>query len=89
MFKNGFISLQCRRFTNSSAKNRWAEVYLYDMADAQNAFAVYSIQKRSESTPLNWAQFGYSVPDSVYIATGKYYIEILLSSEDATTLTSP
>jgi hypothetical protein len=79
---NGFISLQCRRFTDKSAKDRWAEVYLYDMANSENAFAVYSLQKRSGSSPLNWAQFGYSTSDSVYAAFGKYYIEILLSSED-------
>lgn len=79
---NGFISLQCRRFTDKTKKDSWAEVYLYDMADGENAFAVYSLQKRSESTPLDWAQFGYSTSDSVYAAFGKYYIEIILSSQD-------
>jgi hypothetical protein len=85
---NGFISLQCRRFTDKSAKDRWAEVYLYDMATGENAFAVYSLQKRSESNPLDWTQFGYSTSDSVYAAFGKYYIEILLSSENDTLLAS-
>jgi hypothetical protein len=95
---NGFVSLQCRRFADSSAiasakadkskKDRWAEVYLYDMADGENAFAVYSLQKRSESTPLDWAQFGYSTPDSIYTAAGRYYIEISLSSENTSLMTS-
>jgi hypothetical protein len=95
---NGFVSLQCRRFADSSAialakadkssKGRWAEVYLYDMANGENAFAVYSLQKRSESTPLDWAQFGYWTSDSLYAAAGKYYIEIFLSSEDQTLLAS-
>jgi hypothetical protein len=43
------------------------------MAGSENAFAVYSLQKRSESKPLDWAQFGYFVYDSVYVAAGKYY----------------
>ncbi len=71
---------------DKSKKDSWAEVYLYDMADGENAFAVYSLQKRSESTPLNWAQFGYSTSDSVYTAFSKYYMEILLSSEDKSLL---
>ena len=83
---NGFISLQCRRFVNKSKKDAWAEVYLYDMANGENAFTVYSLQKRSESTPLDWAQFGYSTPDSVYAAVGKYYVEIVLSSDEASLL---
>lgn len=85
---NGFASLQCRRFVNKSDKNAWAEVYLYDMAKGENAFAVYSLQKRSESTPLDWAQFGYSTSDSIYAAFGKYYVEIILSSEDKSLLAS-
>lgn len=85
---NGFISLQCRRFTDKLAKDRWVEVYLYEMADGGNAFAVYSLQKRSESVPLDWAQFGYSTSDSIYVAAGKYYIEIFLSSEDKSLLAS-
>ncbi|MCX5632549.1 MAG: hypothetical protein NTW93_02580 [Phycisphaerae bacterium] len=85
---NGFISLQCRRFTDNSVKDREAEVYLYDMADGENAFAVYSLQKRNDSTPLDWTQFGYSASDSVYAAFGKYYMEIILSSQDNSLLTS-
>jgi len=85
---NGFASLQCRRFSGKSVKDRWAEVYLYDMADGENAFAVYSLQKRSEGVPLDWAQFGYSTSDSAYAAAGRYYIEIFLSSEDDSLLAS-
>jgi len=85
---NGFVSLQCRRFVSKSAKNNWTEVYFYDMAEPQNAFAVYSMQKRSNSTSLSWAQFGYSASDSVYAAIGRYYIEISLSADDKTLLNS-
>ncbi|MDD5134490.1 MAG: hypothetical protein PHP01_03650 [Phycisphaerae bacterium] len=83
---NGFVSLQCRRFVSKSAKDNWAEVYFYDMAEPQNGFAVYSMQKRSNSAPLSPVQFGYSVSDSVYAAIGKYYIEISLSADDETLL---
>jgi len=79
---NGFISLQCRRFSDNSATDKWVEVFLYDMANGENAFAVYSMQKRPESTALDWAQFGYSTSDALYVAAGQYYIEVALSSDD-------
>ena len=85
---NGFVSLQCRRFADKSKKDFWAEVYLYDMADGENTFAVYSLQKRSESKSLDWAQFGYWTSDSVYLAAGRYYVEILLSCENDSLLAS-
>ncbi len=78
---NGFASLSCRRFENKP-KKLWAEVFLYEMRSDREAFAVYSLQKRTESTPLDWTQFGYSTGDSIYAAFGKYYMEIVLSSED-------
>lgn len=80
---NGFVSLQCRRFADAAAPAKWAEVYLYDMTNAENAFAVYSMQKRSESTPLDSVQFGYSTPDAFAAAAGQYYIEISLSTDDS------
>lgn len=76
---NGFISLQCRRFADTSAADKWLEVYLYDMGNLDNAFAVYSMQKRAESTPLDWTQLGYSTPDAIYAVAGQYYIETVLA----------
>ncbi len=80
---NGFISLQCRRFADSSAPDKWMEVYMYEMGNLDNAFAVYSMQKRSESTTLDWTQLGYSTPDAIYVAAGQYYIETVISVNDA------
>ncbi|MFA6185605.1 MAG: DUF6599 family protein [Phycisphaerae bacterium] len=79
---NGFVSLQTRRFAEKSSSDSWAEAYFYDMGKPENAFAVYSTQKRSDSESLNWTQFGYSVSDSVYVVFGRYYVEIFLSSEN-------
>jgi len=79
--ENEFVSLQCRRYSSKQSQQEWAEVYLYDMAKARNAFAVYSGQKRSKSQPLGWAQFGYKTKDAVYSASGNFYFEIILSSD--------
>lgn len=85
---NGFVSLQSRRFVDKSAKDKWAEVYIYDMANGENSFAIYSLQKRSDNTPLNWAQFGYATSDSLYAAADEYYLEVSLSSDDASLFAS-
>lgn len=85
---NGFISLQTCRFAEKSSPGNWAEVYFYDMGKSENAFAVYSIQKRSDSDSLSWTQFGYSVSDSVYAVFGRYYVEIFLSSDSGELLNS-
>jgi hypothetical protein len=85
---NGFISLQTRRFAENSSPENWAEAYFYDMGKPENAFAVYSTQKRSDSESLNWTQFGYSVSDSIYAVFGRYYVEIFLSSDNGKLLSS-
>ncbi len=79
--QNDFASLQSRRYRSNSSNDNWAEVYVYDMAKAKNAFAVYSGQMRSTRQSLDWTQFGYKTSDSVYLASGNYYFEIILSSD--------
>jgi hypothetical protein len=51
------------------------------MARTKNAFAVYSSQKRTDRKSLDWAQFGYKTTDSIYIAAGNFYFEIILSAD--------
>jgi hypothetical protein len=79
--QNDFSSLQCRRYISNTSQQDWAEVYVYDMAKAKNAFAVYSGQMRSRRQLLGWTQFGYKTSDSIYIAAGNFYFEIILSSD--------
>jgi hypothetical protein len=40
------------------------------------------MQRRAESTALDWAQFGYATSDAIYAAAGKYYIEASISTPD-------
>jgi hypothetical protein len=79
--QNDFSSLQCRRYNSNTSQQDWAEVYVYDMAKAKNAFAVYSGQMRSRKQLLGWTQFGYKTSDSIYTAAGNFYFEIILSSD--------
>ncbi len=78
----GFLKLYCQRFVNKSDKNLWMEVFLYDMGNVRNAFSVYSMQKRAEADALPaFDQMGYKTSNGAYFVHGKFYVEIVGSSE--------
>jgi hypothetical protein len=77
----GFKELTTQRFVSTSDPNLWMELYIYDMGNIKNAFSVYSVQKRAESEDFPSMQFAYKTSNALYFVHGKYYIEIVGSSE--------
>ncbi len=75
----GFKSLTCRRFNKPGDTGSWLEVFIYDMGNIENAFAVYSVQKREGSIPLQLASFIYKTKNALFFVHGNYYIEIISS----------
>ena len=41
--ESGFNRLMCLRFINQTEEDAWAELFLFDMGTAKNAFAVFSM----------------------------------------------
>ncbi len=80
---SGFVKLFTQRFISESDEDLWMELFVFDMADIGNAFSIYSLQKRPDSEDLADMQFGYKTSNSLYFVHGKYYIELLGSSESA------
>ncbi len=78
---SGFVSLSTQRFVSTADENLWMELFIYDMAAIRNAFSVYSLQKRLDSQPLSAAQFAYATSSGVYLACGRYYVELIGSAE--------
>jgi len=74
--ESGFKQLDCRIFTHSNDSNLWMEIFVYDMGTPKNALAVFGVQKRPEGTNVSVADFAYKTPDAVFLAKGKYYVEI-------------
>jgi hypothetical protein len=74
--ESGFKQLDCRVFTSSNDPNLWMEVFAYDMGTPKNALAVFGVQKRPEGIDVGLADFAYKTPDAVFLAKGKYYVEI-------------
>ena len=81
--ESGFVELSTQRFINNNDDNLWMELFVYDMATTRNAFSVYSVQKRADVELLPSMQFAYKTSNGLYFVHGKYYIELVGSSESA------
>jgi hypothetical protein len=79
--ESGFKELSTQRFVSINDRSLWMELYAYDMSTVKNAFSVYSVQKRAESEAFPSMQFAYKTGNALYFVHGKYYVEIVGSSE--------
>lgn len=77
----GFKVLTTQRFAKTGDPNLWMEIYIYNMGDIKNAFSVYSVQRRADAERFASMRFAYKTSNALYFVHGKYYIEIIGSSE--------
>ena len=75
----GFVRLVSQRFAIEDEPSAWMEAFIYDMGSPRGSYAVYSLQKRSESKELQLGDYGYGTENSLYIVHGPYYLEIVSS----------
>lgn len=73
----GFQRLQSQRFIESDDPDSWIEVFVYDMENIENAFAVFSTQRRDDAEPVELAQFSYKTKNALFLVHGPYYVEII------------
>jgi len=73
---SGFRELVTRRYMHTVQKELWIEIFLYDMGSFNNAFSVYSQQKRADGVSRPDVQYCYTTENSEVMALGTYYIEI-------------
>jgi len=73
----GFSGLVSQRFGDEVASDRWIEAFVYDMGSSQNAFAVFSAQRRENAETLDVAQYSYRSPNAVFLVHGRYYVELI------------
>ncbi len=79
--QSGFEKLMTQRFVNKADDSLAMEVFVYDMANGRNAFSVYTGQQRPDTETLADLGFAYRAGNAVYLAHGKYYVEIIGFSE--------
>lgn len=80
---SGFVAMQSQRFKNADSPDLWLEMFVYDMGTPQNAFSVFSVQRRDEAEPLELTGHAYRTPNALFLVHGPFYLEIIAS--DATT----
>lgn len=78
----GFVRLDSQRFALSDRPEAWMEAFVYDMGAAQNAFAVFSAQRRADGAALDIGDFAYRAGNALFIAHGHYYLELIAAAED-------
>ncbi|MBF0233029.1 MAG: hypothetical protein HQK65_08320, partial [Desulfamplus sp.] len=57
----------------------WVEIFLYDMQLSDNAFSVFSRQRRENADPVSIAQYGYQTENALFFAHGRFYVEMIAS----------
>ena len=75
----GFVGLQTQRFKHSDAASVWMEAFIYNMASNQNAFSVFSAQRRDDAESLNLTPYSYQTKNALFLVHGPYYLEIIAS----------
>jgi len=75
----GFNRLVSQRFRDDRATDLWMEAFVYDMGNSQNAFSVFSAQRRQDAESLGLAQYAYRTPNALFLIHGRYYVEIITS----------
>ncbi len=72
----GFKGMVSARFAMQSNLANWFEVQLFEQDSAQNAFAVFSQQRRSQGVPISWSSHGYLTSNGLYLRHGSFYLEV-------------
>ncbi len=84
----GFIRLHSQRFKGEAGEDVWMEVFVYDMQSAQNAFSVFSAQRREDARTLDLGQYAYQTQNAIFFSHGPFYVEIVASDVSETIIQS-
>lgn len=73
----GFKQMTSRRFGLSSNTGRWMERYVYQMNSYRSAYAVFSLQRRTDVELLDLGGHAYYAGNGLFLVHGRYYLEII------------
>jgi hypothetical protein len=75
----GFTRLVSQRFKDEHEADLWMEAFVYDMGNSQNAFSVFSAQRREDAASLDLTRNAYRTSNALFLTHGRYYVEIIAS----------
>ena len=73
----GFKSLECRRFGTAHGDPDVVEGCVYDLGSAENAYAVWSQQRRQGAPEAGIGPHSYLTSSGIFLCSGKFYLEVL------------
>jgi hypothetical protein len=73
----GFKEMSCRMYGLGADGKTHVDVYLYDMGSPQNAYAVFSGQRRPGSPNIPLTANAYATTNAWFFTQGKFYIELV------------
>jgi hypothetical protein len=78
----GVTALTCQRFHLSGKPDTWVEIFVYAMGRPENAFTVFSAQRRSDTIPLALAPHAYRTANALFFVDGTDYVEMIATATD-------
>lgn len=73
----GFQQLECRRYGLATDRNAWFEAFFFRMDSPQNAFSVFSMQRRTDAVESDLTPFAYATANGLYFVHGANYVEMV------------
>ncbi|MGA6925548.1 MAG: DUF6599 family protein [Desulfosarcina sp.] len=74
---SGFVSLNTQRFSMVQTAGVWVEVFVYDMATPENAFSVFSMQRREGAQAAGIVPNAYRTENALFLAHEQFYLEFI------------
>lgn len=80
---SGFKRLESQRFSRRGQSQPWLEMFAYDMDKFENAYSVFSVQRRENAASADLVEYAYQTENALFLVHGPYYLEIIASEPTA------
>lgn len=74
---SGFVSLDTQRFAMAGTSGIWVELFVYDMATPENAFSVFSMQRRDGARADDAVPHAYRTENALFMTHANFYLEMI------------
>ena len=74
---SGFVALDTQRFSLDRSSNNWVEVFVYDMGSPENAFSVFSMQRRTGARTDDIVPNAYRTDNALFMTLASSYLELI------------
>ncbi len=74
---SGFVSLATQRFAAAPNADQWVELFVYDMKNAQNAYSVFTMQRREDAKNVDLGTPAYETQNALFAIHGGCYLELV------------